>query len=156
GVFGRTGSGLIEESGTGGAVCVSVNTAGKALGVSGAFVAGPAWAIEYLIQRARPFIFSTAPPPPVAAALQASLDLVAREPPRREMLLRTSAHFRKSLAGADIPVPEGRSQIIPVLLGDNDRAVAVADALQAEGFDVRAIRPPTVPEGTARLRISVN
>lgn len=156
GVYGKRGSGLIEESGVEDGVFVSINTAGKALGVSGAFVAGPAWAIEYLIQRARPFVFSTAPPPAVAAAIDASLDIVEEEPQRREQLLKAAARLRAKLAALNLPIVEGRSQIVPILLGENERAVTVAAALQAQGFDIRAIRPPTVPEGTARLRISVN
>jgi 8-amino-7-oxononanoate synthase len=137
-------------------VLVSVNTAGKALGVSGAFVAGPSWVIDYLVQRARPFIFSTAPPPPVAAALAASLAIVAGEPERRERLVRRARYLRERLAAEGVPVAPGHSQIIPVILGDNHRALAVAQAMQALGFDVRAIRPPTVPAGTARLRIALN
>lgn len=156
GVYGAKGSGLIEEYGLEDDVFVSVNTAGKALGVSGAFVAGPEWAIDYMIQRARPFIFSTAPPPSVAAALDASLDIIEAEPDRRAALLERAQTLRMQLRAAGAPVPEGASHIVPVLLGDNDRAVAIAEALQADGFDVRAIRPPTVPPGTARLRISVN
>jgi len=156
GVYGAKGSGLIEQHGIDEDVFLSVNTAGKALGVAGAFVAGPEWAIDYLIQRARPFVFSTAPPPSVAAALDASLDLIEREPQRRTALLDRARALRLRLTAAGVPLPGGSSQILPVLLGDNDRAMAVADALQADGFDVRAIRPPTVPPGTARLRISVN
>jgi len=156
GVYGERGSGLIEEQGIGDRVFLSVNTAGKALGVSGAFVAGPAWAIDYVIQRARPFIFSTAPPPALASALDASLDLVAQEPQRRAALRECAANLRARLLTAGIPVAPGTSHIVPVLIGGNDEAVAVADAMQADGFDVRAIRPPTVPPGTARLRISVN
>ena len=156
GVYGKRGSGLIEECGIGDHVFVSVNTAGKALGVSGAFVAGSAWAIEYLIQRARPFVFSTAAPPAVASALEASLAIVEREPERRESLLLRAGQVRSRLAGLGVPIAPGRSQIIPVVIGDNERAVAIADTLQAQGFDVRAIRPPTVPDGTARLRISLN
>jgi 8-amino-7-oxononanoate synthase len=144
GVYGERGQGLGDDA------FVSVNTAGKALGVAGAFAAGPEWAIEFLVQRARPFIFSTAPPPAVAAALDASLDLIEAEPQRRARLLELAAYLRQRLGVS------GESQIIPVVLGLNERAVAVAAALQREGFDVRAIRPPTVPEGTARLRISVN
>ena len=150
GIYGERGSGLIEERGIAEDVFVSINTAGKALGVSGAFVAGAASAIEYLVQRARPFIFSTAPPPAVAAALEASLGAITREPERRERLLARSRYLRERL---DSP---GSSQIIPVVIGDNRRAVKVARALQREGFDVRAIRPPSVPQGTARLRVSVN
>jgi 8-amino-7-oxononanoate synthase len=156
GVYGAKGSGLAEARGIEEDVFLSVNTAGKALGVSGAFVAGPAWAIDYLIQRARPFIFSTAPPPSIVAALDASLDIVEREPQRRVAVLDLARALRVQLHTAGVPLPDGTSQIVPVLLGDNDRAMAVADALQADGFDVRAIRPPTVPPGTARLRISVN
>ena len=156
GVYGERGSGLIEEQGVGNRVFLSVNTAGKALGVSGAFVAGPAWAIEYLIQRARPFVFSTAPPPALASALDASLDIVEQEPQRRAALRELSANLRVRLLTAGLPVGPGTSHIVPVLIGDNAAAVAVADAMQADGFDVRAIRPPSVPAGTARLRISVN
>ena len=104
----------------------------------------------------RPFIFSTAPPPSLAAALEASLAIVASEPERREQLMRVSRDLRVQLSDAGVAVPPGSSQIVPVVLGDNDRAVAVAQALQAQGFDVRAIRPPSVAPGTARLRISVN
>ena len=156
GIYGPKGSGLIEAHGLEEDVFLSVNTAGKALGVSGAFVAGAAWAIEYLVQRGRPFIFSTAPAPSIAAALDASLDIVEREPQRRAAVLERAHALRGQLRAAGVPLPDGTSQIIPVLLGDNEAAVAVADALQAVGFDVRAIRPPTVPPGTARLRISVN
>jgi 8-amino-7-oxononanoate synthase len=156
GVYGARGSGLIESCGIDRGFCISVNTAGKALGVSGAFVAGPPWAIEYLIQRARPFIFSTAPPPSLAAALSASLDIVAHEPDRRERLLCRSAYLRDALRAAGVDVPDGFTQIIPIVLGDNDRALVVAAGLQSRGFDVRAIRPPSVPPGTSRLRISVN
>jgi 8-amino-7-oxononanoate synthase len=156
GVYGERGSGLIEEQGVGDRVFLSVNTAGKALGVSGAFIAGPAWAIDYVIQRARPFIFSTAPPPALASALDVSLDLVEEEPQRRAALRKCAATLRARLLAAGIPVAPGTSHIVPVLIGGNDAAVAVADAMQADGFDVRAIRPPSVPPGTARLRISVN
>lgn len=156
GIYGARGSGLIEAAGVADDVCVSINTAGKALGVSGAFVAGPAWAIEYLVQRARPFVFSTAPPPALADALEASLTVVEEEPERRERLLARSAFLRARLPAAGVDVADGISQIVPVAVGDNERAVAVARALQRGGFDVRAIRPPSVPDGTARLRVSVN
>jgi 8-amino-7-oxononanoate synthase len=156
GVYGARGSGLIEASGVDADDCVSVNTAGKALGVAGAFVAGPAWAIDYLIQRARPFVFSTAAPPALAAALDASLDLVEREPERRDLLAVRVRRLRSRLADLGIAAGPGTSQIVSVVIGSNDGAVEVASRLQAAGFDVRAIRPPTVPPGTARLRISVN
>jgi 8-amino-7-oxononanoate synthase len=145
GVWGERGKGLASDG-----VFLTVNTAGKALGVAGAFVAGPSWAIEFLIQRARPFIFSTAPPPAVAAAIDASLNVIESEPDRRAQLIQRARYLRQRLGLA------GDSQIIPLVLRTNERAVRVAAALQEAGFDVRAIRPPTVPAGTARLRISVN
>jgi 8-amino-7-oxononanoate synthase len=148
GIYGRRGSGLLEE--TGAAALVSISTAGKALGVSGAFVSGPDWAIEYLLQRARPFNFSTAAPPPVAAALKASLALAEAEPWRRQQLRERARYLRRRLGLA------GESQIIPIVIGENERALRVADALQRQGFDVRAVRPPSVAPGTARLRVSVN
>jgi 8-amino-7-oxononanoate synthase len=156
GIYGERGSGLIERSGADGGVFVSVNTAGKALGVAGAFVAGSSLAIETLVQRARPFIFSTAAPPAIAAALDASLELIEIEPARRTCLLDRAHHLRGRLRASGVAVPEDDSPIIPVLIGTNERAVAVAEEMQRAGFDVRAIRPPSVPAGTARLRISVN
>jgi 8-amino-7-oxononanoate synthase len=156
GVCGPRGSGLIEENGLDAAACLSVNTAGKALGAAGAFVAGPMWAIDYLVQRARPFVFSTAAPPAIAAAIGASLDIVAAEPERRTTLRARARHLRRRLRSAGIEVVDDDGHIVPVVIGDNARAVAVAASLQAGGFDVRAIRPPTVPPGTARLRVSVN
>jgi 8-amino-7-oxononanoate synthase len=144
GVYGESGRGLAGDA------FISINTAGKAMGVSGAFVAGADDAIEYLIQRARTFIFSTAPPPAIAAALEASLEVIVHEPERRERLLARARYLRGRLGLA------GDSPIIPIIIGENEGAVAVARELQAAGFDVRAIRPPTVPAGTARLRITVN
>lgn len=156
GVCGGRGRGLIEASQIDGQVFLSINTAGKALGVSGAFVAGPAWAIELLVQRARPFVFSTAPPPALADALDASLSLVDEEPDRRERVRQRAAYLAQRLAANGIDLARAPSHIIPIVIGGNDRAVAVASALQSDGFDVRAIRPPTVPAGTARLRVSIN
>jgi len=156
GIFGARGSGLVEEHGIGRDVFLTISTAGKALGVAGAFVAGPEWAIEYMIQGARPFVFSTAPPPSLAAAIGASLTIVEKEPDRRADLRAKARRLRARLADAGVAVAAGDSPIVPVILGSAERAQAVAEALQADGFDVRAIRPPTVPAGTARLRISVN
>ena len=156
GVYGEHGSGLIEQAGISSDVFLSINTAGKALGVSGAFVAGPRWAIDFLINRARTFVFTTAPPPSLAAALDAALDVIAREPELRQRTLSLAGTLREILSETGIRVPAGESQIIPIVIGDNEQAVAAAEALQKDGFDVRAIRPPTVPEGTARLRVSVN
>ncbi len=156
GIYGERGSGLIEAAGIEAMVTASINTAGKALGVAGAFVAGSASVISYLTQRARPLVFSTAPPPALADALEASLDLVRAEPERRLRVQRLSSRLRARLAAHGVDVLPGSSQILSVMMGDNLRAVAVATTLQSAGFDVRAIRPPSVPEGTARLRVSVN
>jgi 8-amino-7-oxononanoate synthase len=156
GVYGRRGSGMVEETGTEDGVFVTVNTAGKALGVTGAFVSGPRWAIDYLIQRARSFIFSTAPPPAVAAALDSALTIVESEPDRRERVIRLAALTRKLLNDAGIDTARSSSAIIPIVIGDNERTCNAAAQLQREGFDVRPIRSPTVPAGTARLRVSVN
>jgi 8-amino-7-oxononanoate synthase len=156
GVYGKRGSGWIEHTGTGGEVFLSVDTAGKALGVAGAFVCGPTWAIEYVIQRARPFMFSTAPPPALSAALDASLDMIANEPDRRHRVQDLSGTLRAMLTERSINIGRSESQIVPIILGENGRAKAVSAELQQEGFDVRAIRPPAVPPGTARLRVSVN
>jgi len=156
GIYGTRGSGLLEEHGVDSAGCLSINTAGKALGVGGAFVAGPAWAIDYLIQRARPFIFTTAAPPALAAAIGASLDVIADEPDRRSLLMDRVKRLRAAMAVSGLPVPAAFSQIVPLVIGENERALSAAAALQSQGFDVRAIRPPSVAPGTARLRISVN
>ena len=157
GIYGADGSGLISAAGVSDGVLLSINTAGKALGAAGAFVAGPAWVVDYLEQRARTFIFSTAPPPAVAAAIDAALDIVADEPERRERVLERARFLRERLADAGFDqAAAGTSQIVPIVVGDNAAAVGLAAALQARGFDVRAIRPPTVPPGTARLRVAVN
>ena len=155
GLFGARGSGMIEAAGVD-PNTISINSAGKALGVSGAFVAGPGWAIDYLVQRARTFVFSTAPPPAVAGAIAESLRIVAAEPERRARVIALARLARERLAAAGIDVQACDSPIVPILIGDSHRAAAVADRLQARGFDIRAIRPPTVPDGSARLRLSVN
>jgi len=156
GVFGAAGSGLIEEFGIVTEVFLSMNTAGKALGVSGAFVAGDEWAIEYLINKARAFIFSTAPLPAIAEALKTAIEIVLKEKERREKLLNLSFFFRQLLNENGINVSTENSQIVPIVIGNSNRAVKIAKGLQAKGFDIRAIRPPTVAENTARLRVSLN
>jgi 8-amino-7-oxononanoate synthase len=156
GVYGARGSGLVEELGLERDIHLSIRTAGKALGASGAFVCGPAWAIEDLTQRARSFVFSTAAPPALAAAIDAGLDVIAGNPGLRERLGANVRRLRTLLARAGLPVAPAGSQIISIVIGDNAQTMEIARTLQREGFDVRAIRPPTVPPGTARLRVSVN
>lgn len=156
GAYGEHGTGLIEAMGVANSVFLSINSAGKALGVSGSFVAGASQAIQYLLQRGRTFVFSTAPPPAVAAAIDAALDVIEAEPQRRTRLHHLSACLREELSHLGVAVAAGDSHILSVVIGESSTALHVASHLQQEGFDVRAIRPPTVPEGTSRLRISVN
>jgi 8-amino-7-oxononanoate synthase len=156
GLYGETGAGLLEASGLTQDVFLSVNPAGKALGLAGAFVAGPRWAIDQLKQTGRTFLYSTAPPPAMAAALDSALNVVRSAAPLRDRLHSLTEFLRGMLANEGLEIRPQGSQIVPVLIGDNDRALQVSLALQEDGFDVRAIRPPTVPKGTARLRVSVN
>ncbi|SDA95266.1 8-amino-7-oxononanoate synthase [Sinorhizobium sp. NFACC03] len=153
GVFGPDGRGLAAEL-EGRRNLVVLHTCGKALGVSGALVGANAVLCDYLVNRARNFIYSTAPSPLIAAAVREALLTLVDEPQRRAAFddLRTFAN--RALAET-LGVEGSGSQIQPVLIGDNGRAVRIAARMRAEGFDIRAIRPPTVPEGTARLRIAI-
>jgi 8-amino-7-oxononanoate synthase len=166
------GSGLCEAFAVERRVAAVVSTLGKAVGLSGAFVAGPRVLVDYLVNRCRAFVFTTAPPPLLLHALDAALDCIAAEPWRRRRALDLADRLRRRLAergvlpaqGGERPgdagigggFEVGAGPIVPLLLGDNARALAAAERLAALGFDVRAIRPPTVPPGTARLRISVH
>jgi len=152
GVFGARGRGCGE--GLHGPHWITLHTGGKALGVAGALICANADTIDYLINRARPFIYSTAPPPHLAAAVERALQLIDEEPWRRERVLSLAALARRRLLKQD-SAARG-SPIVPVILGDEARTLHVAGQLQALGFDVRAIRPPTVPDGTSRLRISIH
>ena len=153
GVLGPDGRGLGHAL-EGAPDVISLHTCGKALGATGALVLAPSVIREFLINRARPFIYATAPSPLMAAAVRAALGLVRREPARRERLASLVAFAGRSLADRCAIAPSG-SHIQPVVLGADERAMDVARTLVAQGFDVRAVRPPTVPEGTARLRISL-
>ena len=162
GVIGRGGRGSCEHFGlTADDVPLLVGTFGKAFGTFGAFVAGDADLIELLIQKARTYIYTTALPPAVAAATRAALRVSEREPWRREkvralaMQLRVGLH---DLGIGDATFADGRAvtSIVPVILGDPERALVASSALENHGFLVTAIRPPTVPAGTARLRITLS
>jgi 8-amino-7-oxononanoate synthase len=153
GVFGEDGRGLgchLE----GRSNVISLHTCGKALGVMGALVLAPRVMRDFLVNRARPFIYATAPSPLVAATVRATLGIMQRQPQRREQL-----HQRIAFAGRELAAKKrykaSESQIQPIILGSDARAMALADALKAKGYDIRAIRPPTVPEGTARLRLTI-
>jgi 8-amino-7-oxononanoate synthase len=153
GVFGPDGRGLAAELEGSDHVLV-LHTGGKALGVSGAIVTGPSVLCDFLINRGRPFIFATAPPPLVATALCESLAILREEPERRTRLASLAAHARQAIR-KQLGLPTPHSQILPVIIGESDPAMRIAEMIQTAGFDVRAIRPPTVPAGTARLRISI-
>ena len=155
GVFGSRGRGLAEHVGLKNRIPIRVGTLSKALGSLGGFVAGSRSLVELLINRARPYIFSTAMPAPVAAAALAALDIVRDEPHRREGLLAQSAELRGVLAAEGWNVGRSASQIIPLVVGQPDQAVALSRALADRGLLVPAIRPPTVPDGEACLRISL-
>lgn len=153
GVLGPGGRGLAAHL-EGAEDVVSLHTCGKALGVSGALVLLPAQMRDFLVNRARAFIYATAPSPLMAAGVRGALALVQAEPERRERHARLVA-FASAQIEARCGVRASGSHIVPIILGGDESAVGAAKRLQRAGFDVRAVRPPTVPEGTARLRISL-
>jgi len=153
GVFGPEGRGLAAHF-EGGDNVITLHTCGKALGVMGALVLGPKAIRDFLINRARAFIYATAPSPLVAAAVRAALEICRTQPWRREKLHRLIAFAANELKSKTRYKPSG-SQIQPIVVGADASAVALASAMKARGYDIRAIRPPTVPEGTARLRLTI-
>ena len=155
GVRGPNGSGCVAEAGLSSRVLATVHTCGKALSSAGAFVCGSENLRNFLINQARTFIFNTALPPYFASQVSAGAKLAKDADAGRARLAQLSEFLRNELRKNDFFIPEHDSQIIPILLGRNDIAVQFADYLRARGFGVRAIRPPTVPEGKARLRISL-
>jgi 8-amino-7-oxononanoate synthase len=155
GVFGPGGAGLVAEEGLGDAVDVHMGTLGKALGSFGAYVAGSRTLIDLLVNRARSFIFTTALPPSAVAAAQAAIEIVGREPERARGLLARARALGERLRAAGLELPHLDSQILPVMIGGAQQAVAVAAGVLDRGAYVAAIRPPTVPPGTSRLRLSM-
>ncbi len=155
GVLGTTGRGSLEHFGLASPRVVYMATLGKALGGYGAFVAGAPELVEWLVQRARTLIYSTALPPMAAAVAIAAMDVIDEEPQRVARLGERIAEFRGAAEAAGLELLPSRTAIQPLLLGDAGAAVAASSRLAEQGFLVPAIRPPTVPEGTARLRISL-
>lgn len=153
GVFGPDGRGLGAHL-EGQSNIISLHTCGKALGVMGALVLAPKSIRDFLVNRARAFIYATAPSPLIAATVRAALEISRAQPERRNQL-----HALVDIAGRELTAKTGiavsGSQIQPIIVGADARAMALADALKARGYDIRAIRPPTVPEGTARLRLTI-
>jgi 8-amino-7-oxononanoate synthase len=155
GCYGPGGAGCVDAVGLRGRVLATVHTGGKALGVTGAYICGSQILKEYLVNKCRHLIFTTALPPAVARWWLDVPTRVSKDDDGRRRLHDNAAAFRSSLAAHDVPVA-GTEYVVPVFLGDDGRALAAAIRLQEQGFDVRAIRPPSVPPGTARLRISIH
>ena len=155
GVLGKNGGGCVEHFGLKiDEVPILIGTLGKAFGTFGAFVAGSEELIEYLIQKARPYIYTTALPAAVAEATRASLKLLQTENWRREKLQSLIQQFRTGATQLGLQLMDSQTPIQPLLIGDNGKAMAMSATLQQHNILITAIRPPTVPEGTARLRIT--
>ena len=157
GVLGNTGIGTLEESGIqiGGGVLL-LGTLGKSAGSFGAFVAGDAIYIESLVQFARPYIYTTALPPSVVAASRTAIQIIQTEPQRRQSLKRNIEYFRRAIENSCLDLANSTTPIQPLILKSSDAALRAAQHLKQNGILVTAIRPPTVPVGTARLRITLS
>jgi len=155
GLYGQNGSGIIEEANVSDGVDIAMGTFGKALGSYGAYAAAAREVITLLVNRARTFIYSTALPPAVVGATLAALYLIRSEPQLRLELHQKVKFFKKQLRKNGLKDTPGSSQIIPVMIGDSNKALDIAEELQKNQIYVKAVRPPTVPEGSARLRFSI-
>jgi 8-amino-7-oxononanoate synthase len=155
GCMGPEGRGAVAEAGLEGEVDVVVGTLGKSLGAYGAYVATSRELVEFLINTARPLIFSTAPPPPAVAAALAALELLVEQPRRVEKLKANADALRDELAREGFEVAGSTTQIVPLIVGDAGLAMRACEAGLERGVFAQAIRPPTVPEGTSRLRLAV-
>jgi 8-amino-7-oxononanoate synthase len=155
GCMGPTGVGLAEQMGVLDQIDILVAPLGKAFGCGGAMVAGPQVVIDTLVNCARPFIFTTAPSPLIASAALAALEIIRSQPQRREQLAANARYLRDRLVGAGFDIGPSSTHIIPLMIGPSDAVVRLSEKLFAQGYFVAAIRPPTVPPNTARLRISL-
>jgi 8-amino-7-oxononanoate synthase len=155
GCFGRDGSGCVDEAGVRSRILASVHTGGKALGVPGAYICGSKLLKDYLINRCRHLIFTTALPAACGSWWLEMLPKVQGDLEGRNALHESAAVFRSELAANGIAAP-GDCYVVPIIIGEDARSVRIARALQDRGFDIRAIRPPSVPPGTSRLRVSVH
>jgi 8-amino-7-oxononanoate synthase len=154
GAVGPGGRGSVAEAGLAEEVDVIVGTLGKALGSYGAYVCGSRVLVEYLVNVARPFIFSTAPAPPVVGAAIAALELLESNPHRVERLQANARMLREALAAEGLPLGESETQILPVMVGDPMTTLELCERTLEQGVFAQGIRPPTVPEGTSRLRLA--
>ncbi len=155
GIFGRGGAGLVQEEGLEDRVDLIMGTFSKALAGFGAYLACSQKIADYLINTCRGFIYSTALPPAVIASNLASIRIVKEETFRRERVLASASYFRDALKKKGFLI-KGESQIVPVVIGENVKALELSSMLQERGYYVLAVRPPTVPAGEARLRFSLN
>jgi 8-amino-7-oxononanoate synthase len=155
GLFGERGAGVVAKLGLGNRILVQMGTLGKALGGFGAYVAGSRVLREILINRCRSFIFTTALPPAVMASALAAIDLVEGEPERRENLSNNCRIMTKGLTALGYRISESASPILPLLVGEADACMRLSERLLDQGVFAQGIRPPTVPEGTSRLRITL-
>ena len=156
GVLGDNGSGCVGSTWNSTDVPILVGTLGKALGTAGAFVAGDAELIEHLIQFSRSYIYTTAQPPAIAAATLKALEIVQSEPERRDQLNANIAYFRHEALQLGLPLSESATPIQPLILGDETRTLSWTLQLQQKSIQVGAIRPPTVPKGESRLRVTLS
>jgi 8-amino-7-oxononanoate synthase len=157
GVLGATGGGIAQHYGLGETeLPILMGTLGKGFGSAGAFIAGSAELVDYLVQFSRPYIYTTAMPPAVAAATRASLKLVKAESWRRQKLQKLIALFRQGAASLGLELMPSPTPIQPVMVGSQARCMAIGDYLWQQGIHVGTIRPPTVPKNTARLRVTLN
>ncbi|MFL5781220.1 MAG: 8-amino-7-oxononanoate synthase [Thermoleophilaceae bacterium] len=155
GCVGPGGRGAVADAGLEGEVDLVVGTLGKALGSYGAYVCCDRQMAKFLVNRARTLIFSTALPPPAAAAAMAALEILREQPERVDKLSRNAAALREALAARGVECGESETQIVPLVVGDAGEAMAACERALAEGVFAQAIRPPTVPDGTSRLRLAV-
>jgi 7-keto-8-aminopelargonate synthetase-like enzyme len=155
GCFGAAGSGLVDEWGLRATVLATVHTGGKALGVCGAYVVGDCLLRDWLVNRCRHLIYTTALPPMLGPLWLDTIRRVRSDSNGRKRLHENARVFRQSLRDQGIP-SLGSAYIVPIVYGSDERAVRAATVLQQQGFDVRAIRPPSVPQGKARLRVSIH
>lgn len=155
GVMGPTGRGTLEHFGLESRIPFHMGTLGKALGSSGAYVVGTSTLVQYLINTSRTFMFTTAPPPGVAAAAAAALRIVERDPDRRRRLWINRERLNSGLRHLGFRLTDSVSPILPVLIGDADRALRFAEQLFRRGIYAPAVRPPTVPDATSRIRVTI-
>lgn len=154
GVFGPAGGGLVAQLGLSDAIDVQIGTLSKALGSLGGFVAGPAALVDWVINAARTFVYTTALPPAAIAAARTAITVMRDEPERRDRLWSHATWLRQRLTDAGFRLGPSRSPILPIVIGDAASAVELSQALLARGVLTPAIRPPTVPDGTSRLRVT--